>query len=728
MGFHLSEEGIQPQQGLTDAINSFTPPTNKKEVKRFLGLAGFYRHFIKDFARISKPLTRLTSDHVNFEWTDSESNAFETLKQKLSSAPVLAFPEFGAPFIVETDASDEAVGGVLSQYKSDGNIHPVGYFSNTLDACKQKWSTHTKEAYAVVAATRHWYVYLMGKPFTLFTDHNPLVYLCKQKDPRGKYARWIAELEELDYNIEYIPGGQNVKADALSRNTAGNALPEDKFDDKIYFLERADKHFLEQVRLEQNENETISILKRKLKENATIDQGRYKRVQKQLRIENGILTKSGRIVIPPCMRQHVTGIYHSTAHHGFEKLYPVLKERFYWPSMNVFIQNFINSCSTCQRCKADRVTPKAPLISTFIPEAPMQFVSMDIATLPTDEEGYKYIFLIGDVFSKYIVAEPMKDQLASTISDVIWQKWINVYGCPKYLLSDQGSNVDGETVRSLCEKLGIEKRRSSAYHSQGNGFAERNIRSIREILRTILHERRVSQKKWRKLLPEVVFSLNSTKSASTKYAPSELVFGRCPRLPEDIKLGVSRGNEETYTPVEYMTELKFKLKDILVQVSKFLRNSKDTMKRNYDKSVRLNEYSAGSQVWLRKKCYKTGENKKLSPRRTGPWTILKKFPNGVNFRIKRNGSSEEKVIHHDRLYPVKNARNLIDGEDENVSDDDVRFNVESSSSSNPSDNENEEVINNNNNNNNNQRNLRYPQRDRRPRIIPGAIPWNVIQI
>ena len=323
LGFQLSKEGIRPQDKLTEAINSFDRPKNRKEIQRFLGLANFYRHFIPGFSQISKPLTSLTSVHAKFEWTDAVENAFSSLKEKLTSEPVLKFPRFDRPFILEVDASDVAIGGVLSQEQSDNQFHPVAYFSNTLDKSKRNWSTYTKEAYALIAAVRHWNVYLSGKPFTLLSDHNPLVYLRKQKDPRGKFARWIAELEEFEYNIEYIPGACNLKADSLSRllsNTRNTEIPESDFEEKIYFVNTDRVIRTDQVRNEQDSDISIADVKQKIKHGENITTGRFKRVQKQLRIEDGILTKSGRHVIPASMRKFVTQTYHSIAHLSIDKL------------------------------------------------------------------------------------------------------------------------------------------------------------------------------------------------------------------------------------------------------------------------------------------------------------------------------------------------------------------------------------------------------------------------
>ena len=160
-------------------------------MKRFLGIAGFYHNFIKDFGSISHPLNRLTSGHVDFVWDEKCEYAFNELKTRLSTEPVLAFPRLGEEFIVDVDASDYAFGGVLLQKSSDSNLHPVAYFSDAVQTSQKNWAPTTKEAYALVLAVRHWNVYLAGRHFTLHSDHNPLVYMRKQKDPRGKFARWI---------------------------------------------------------------------------------------------------------------------------------------------------------------------------------------------------------------------------------------------------------------------------------------------------------------------------------------------------------------------------------------------------------------------------------------------------------------------------------------------------------------------------------------------------------
>ena len=465
-------------------------------------------------------------------------------------------------------------------------------------------SVYNQEAYAIICATRHWYVYLVGNKFTLNSDHNPLTHLLKKKDPRGKVARWIAELETFQFNVEYISGKKNIKAGALSRNeNAGSDLPFDWMEGQMYAL----------------------LAKECVSNNVPMKEGQLKKYAKQLRIEKDVLTKSGRAIIPPNMRLFVFEQYHKTCHLGLNKLYEIMKKRIFWPNMRTFIANELALCTICAQCKADTKSLKAPLLPIYEPTAPMDFISLDIGYMPTDINGYQYILMIGDLFSKYIEVIPLRDQTASTITSALWEKWIMKYGSPKFLLTDQGSNVDGSILAKLCQGFNIEKRRTSGYHSQCNGFAERNIRSVKELFRTALIEFQLPQIMWKDILPSIVFALNTSVNASTKCAPYTVIYGRQPRLPIDILLDVDVKQMSAPNPTEYLKDMKIQIRDILSHVSKNLNISRMSMMRQYNKNVKFFDYQAGDKVWVKRRHYKPGENRKLSPRNTGPWTIeLKK--------------------------------------------------------------------------------------------------------
>ena len=733
LGYRLSENGVKPQERLVTAIKDFEIPKSRKEVKRFLGMAGFYRTFIRKFADIAAPLNNLTRDNVVFKWTDECTQAFRELKACLISEPVLAFPRLGEVFVVEVDASDVGFGGVLTQEGRDSQYHPVAYFSDAVKSSQHHWAPGTKEAFALVLAVRHWYVYLAGTQFVLNSDHNPLVYLRKQKDPRGNIGRWITELEEYDYTVKYITGAKNVKADFLSRNesSSSSSQPPSQLEEKIYSVFEESENFYEQLKFEQNNDPVISKAKSDVMKGEKLLAGRLKRVQSQLRIENDLLTKSGRPVLPSSLRQLVTERLHGgTAHFGTDKTYALLKERFYWPNMYQYVSNFVTSCHTCQQTKPDTCPPKAPLVPMVIPERPMQFVSLDIAYMPPDHDGFKYILLIGDIFSKYMAVVPLRDQTAESINKGFMDHWLYFHGTPPYALSDQASNVDGDTMQQFCEKFGIKKRRSSPYHSQGNGMAERNIRSVREMLRATLLDRRLPQHRWRKLLPGLVFALNCSESAAIKCTLYNVVFGRSAVLPADIFFhnpNVS-AQRDAISPKDYAEEAHDVMKRTWDVVIKHLRLSKEKMAQKYNKNVRYNDLQPGDKVWLKARYVKSGESRKLAPKRDGPWTVLRKLPNNVNFEIKNDQSSKTSIVHHDRLKPVRgsgtsqvpaedyyssSSSDSTDSPHSDYSEEEEESEDDSSSEAEPDD---TSPV------------RRYPRRERRQRVVPGGIPWDSIQL
>ena len=172
LGYHLSTQGIKPQEQLVEAIPKFSRPTTKKQLKGFLGTVSFYRNFIDRCADITRPLRNPTKEATLFNWDDDCESAFRHLKTVLSEIPILAFPNNNNDFIVEVDASKDAVGGVLLQEQGSGVAKPTTYYSFALSEQRQKWDTPSKEIYALVVALRHWHVYLFGNKFVLKSDRS----------------------------------------------------------------------------------------------------------------------------------------------------------------------------------------------------------------------------------------------------------------------------------------------------------------------------------------------------------------------------------------------------------------------------------------------------------------------------------------------------------------------------------------------------------------------------
>ena len=204
--------------------------------------------------------------------------------------PILAFPKLHDPCVVEVRASDYVTTGVLSQTGYDNVLHPITYFSTSFTRSQRNWARVTKEAFALVLAVRYWHVYLSGTEFILCSDHNLLVHLRNQKDPCCTFGRWIAELEEYNYTVEYIRGKDSVKADFLSRNPAAYPIqPHSLFDGKVFAINSNNTALVDQLKQEQSTDPVISKTKRLIENGETIDQGRLKRVRNQLRVENDIL-------------------------------------------------------------------------------------------------------------------------------------------------------------------------------------------------------------------------------------------------------------------------------------------------------------------------------------------------------------------------------------------------------------------------------------------------------
>jgi hypothetical protein len=217
LGHVVTGEGVKPDPQKIQAICEFPIPKNKTEVKSFLGLAGYYRKFIPHFSKIAKPLNDLQKKDQMWKWETEQIQSFQQLKEALTQEPVLQYPDFTKPFVLTTDASGFAVGAILSQGKV-GQDQPIAYASRTLGPSEQNYSTIEKELTAIVWSCKHFRPYLLGRTFTIVTDHKPLTWMFNMKDTSSKLFRWRLLLEEYDFNIEYKAGKRNVNADALSRN------------------------------------------------------------------------------------------------------------------------------------------------------------------------------------------------------------------------------------------------------------------------------------------------------------------------------------------------------------------------------------------------------------------------------------------------------------------------------------------------------------------------------
>lgn len=483
LGHIISEEGSGTDPKKIEVVRNYPRPENKQQVKSLLGLFGYYRKYIGNFGMIAHPLTELTKKDTNFCWGPEQEAAFQTLKLKLTSSPILAHPDFTEEFVVQTDASGYGVGAVLGQTQwVEGKRRDVviAYASQHLTDTQSRWCTLDKELYAIIYALKTFHPYLYGPKFTVYTDHQPLVNILKNplKNETAKVTRWVLQTQLYNMEIRYRPGSSNANADCLSRIPvpAKTYLPPSVTTAPICLI-------LENLTTEQGkdfycktarEKYDKQLKKRAVKEEVYSKiQGNRKGVRKLLKrntlsppnhdltlptnpqdsdseeeefkvLDNGLLaTRYGKILAPESLRAKILFRYHDNplaGHLGARKTIGRIRCRYYWPGMVKDIKAYVKQCAICEKRKAVG-SSKAPLVPIPPPDRPWQLMAMDIVgPLDLTEKGNTYILVMGEYSTRYMIAAPMKDQTADSIHDAFREKIILTHGVPEEVLTDQGSN------------------------------------------------------------------------------------------------------------------------------------------------------------------------------------------------------------------------------------------------------------------------------------------------
>ena len=430
LGHLVGSYGIKPDSEKLACILTYPTPADLKQLRQFLGFSGYYRRFIKNYARIAAPLYQLMKKTAKrFNWTTDCDQAFKELKNLLCSPPILSYPCFQLPFVLSTDASDRAIGAVLSQVK-EGEEHPIAYWSRQLQKAEKNYSTIEREALAVVSAIKHFYPYLYGRKFILHTDHNPLTSLKGLKDVGGRLSRWQLYLQQFDMELQYKPGKSNSNADTMSR------LPVN--DSQVASIITFD---LKDIQKFQESDKTISSIITAIKERKPLPC--LSRQADRLFLRDGVLCRtyqpvSGssvtQIVVPMECRQLVFRQLHDLGgHFGVGKTLAKVKERYYWPGYEQDIEKWVKECQSCQQRNPPHINPRAPL-GTIAVNYPFEKVSWDITgPLPVTRDGYKYILVVTDLL---VEAFPLCSTDSQTLATVLVDEVICRYGVPRSIHND----------------------------------------------------------------------------------------------------------------------------------------------------------------------------------------------------------------------------------------------------------------------------------------------------
>ena len=659
LGHVVSSEGVQTDPGKIEAVSKLLPPKTVEQVRSFLGLTGYYRKFIPNYAALSAPLVALTKKGVKFAWENKHNLAFCTLKDKLCKAPILAYPKFDRPFTLHTDASDIGIGAVLSQIDTSGKESVISYCSRSLSDREKNYSATEKEALAVIFAVEHFRVYLLGRQFTLVTDHSALQWL-HTVEPKGRLARWVMTLQEYSFIIKHRPGIAHGNADGLSRLPSDEKdAPEAPVVDQSFgcATTMTPGYNLHQAQL--NDPVIAKIIELK---SAKLPKPPYFvwadnpslrtfwHCWDSLFLSNGLLAKNlstdhslprYAYVVPEALVDSVLyGIHCSpfSGHLGIRRTLHRAKERFFWPKMSVQISDFVRSCQTCAKNKTDNHLRKAPLRSIEVSE-PFVFWAMDyMGPLPETSRGNKHLLVVMDHFSKWSEVFPTKDQKARTVAEVLVSKVFTRFGPPEIIHSDQGSNFESNLMKEICSLMGIHKSRTSAYHPQCDGLVERQNRTLQDILASYVSKYKDDWDLWVDL---AVYSYNTSVHESTGFSPYELVFGRVARTPIEVDLGIPIKNPSTQH--EYSQSVRRNLQDIVQIAGKSLEKSRLASQKQVDSKSKGNwvPLPVGRSVLLRRpKAWKFGG------RWIGPYQIISQL--GVNYKI-RSKQGKDMIVHHNNV-------------------------------------------------------------------------------
>lgn len=684
LGHVVSAHGVATDPAKVAAVQNWPPPANVTELRSFLGLASYYRRFVRGFATIAKPLHRLTDKGQPFDWDDVCAGAFTQLKTDLTEAPILAYPDAEQPFIVDTDASNVGVGAVLSQ--SVGGVErAVAYFSRTLNRAERNYCVTRRELLAVVLALRQFRPYLHGSHFLVRTDHASLTWLLNFKNPEGQVARWLEALQEYDFEIQHRPGRLHANADALSRRPC--AVLECRYCQRqeerdqpltVAAIQTADCEGSSpwtsaQLQQCQEADATLAVVinwlatgRRPEWTEVSAHGPEVKAYQSQwgnLELHDGLVHRRwkapGRgsdllqLLVPRELRQQVLQTVHGSVgagHYGIAKTLRRLRGRFYWPGCRRDVELYVHCCDLCTAKKGPTQRSHAPL-QQYLVGAPMERVAVDIlGPFPATDSGNRYVLVAMDYFTKWPEAYAVPDQSATTTAERLVEEMFARFGVPAELHSDQGRNFESQVFSEVCRRLGVSKTRTTPLHPQSDGLVERFNRTLATQLAILTSQH---QRDWDRHLPLVLWSYRTAVQESSQCTPAALMFGRELRTPVDLVFGtppepeIAGGKE-----MDYYRRLIDRLQVVHEYARQAQANSGVRQKRAYDTRCRKLTFKPSDKVWVYCPTRKKGVSPKLCSHWQGPSEVMERVSEVV-YRVRMPGRGRVVVLHQDRLSPYR---------------------------------------------------------------------------
>ena len=661
----------------TKAVRDWPVPNTRTQVRAFLGKVGYYRRFIKGYSSIAAPLMvqlnlNGSTDKEEFTPSPEFTAAFDSLKDKLLQAPILAYPQFDSPepFILDTDwsAENNAVGAVLSQVQN-GLERVICYGGKRLSKSQAGYTSTKGELAGAIIFMTKWRYFLQYRPFILRIDNRSLQWIYTMVQPKGMTQRWLEILANFTFTVEHRAGTAHGNADGLSR--AAHLPPADDEADVSMGECLAALHRIpldKTTLLNEQEGDAdigpILLLLRAGQQpkphhfQAASRTGKlYLGLFASLSIdENGLLSyamyegttkKKSAVILPRNLwSSMLQQVHEDNAHMAAASTVAKALKSFYFPGMLAYATTLLSSCIPCQR-KLGKTKDQRHTLAPSWSGYPFQKLSLDfVGPLPSSAKGLKYLLTIQDTFSRWLEAFPIRAANAATVVNILTTEIFPRFGLCEQLHSDRGSQFTGDLLSAVANELSIKHTQTPAYNPKSNPV-ERAHRTLKSALTALTMDH---PHRWPDYVPQALFAMRTAVCRSTGFAPFELLFGRDPTTNLDL-LFRPPGADTQPLSTSYAQDLRSRI----LQAHEWARrNIGAAIKRQRNAYVAdKTSLATGSAVWLFTPTLQLSNRRKFSSYWTGPWTVAAQL-NDVMYRLEPDSSWLRKGqldVSVDRLKP-----------------------------------------------------------------------------